>query len=93
MFLLNTMAACVPSARNLREVIKREGDKEAKRETKIKWRKEMEKTYLQKGQRRHVCDVTRVPPHVHMKACVCRDIFYVRVCVYRCLSVCICVSG
>lgn len=43
--------ACVPSARNLREVIKREGDSEARRETKIKWRKEMEKSYLRQVNR------------------------------------------
>lgn len=46
---LNTTAACVASARNLREVIKREGDREARSETKIKWRKEMEKSYLQQA--------------------------------------------
>lgn len=44
-------AACVRSARNLLEIIKREGDRKARRETKIKWRKEMEKSYLQQADR------------------------------------------
>lgn len=48
MFLLNMEAA---SARNLLEIIKREGDRHARRETKIKWRKEMEKSYLQQAER------------------------------------------
>lgn len=51
MLLLNMAGACVPSARKLQEVIKREGDSEAKRETEIKWRKEMEKSYLQQANR------------------------------------------
>lgn len=49
MFLLKRTGACVPSARNLQEVIKREGDREASRETKIKWRQEMEKSYLRRA--------------------------------------------
>lgn len=49
MFLLNREAECVPSARKPQEKIKRERNREARRETKIKWRKEMEKSYLQQA--------------------------------------------
>lgn len=41
----------VCSARNLLVIIKREGESKARGETKIKWRKEMEKSYLQQADR------------------------------------------
>lgn len=42
-------AECIPSARNPQEKIERERNREARRETKIKWRKELEKSYLRQA--------------------------------------------
>lgn len=84
-------AACVRSARNLLEIIKREGDRKARRETKIKWRKEMEKSYLQQADRgtfvlwplSRACTHESMCLHRHI---LCMCVVFIAVCLYVSVS-------